>query len=299
MLSFRIWNRNKGQKANVVLHLGAHKTGTSLVQKFFRDNVKEMKKRGIAAIGRGETETAIGWGDKIDTKRNNIDSLVDKYDGPRIGCVLLSHENALGRPFVDGCPQLYPRAKECAEKLNQTVGDRVSKVIYYTRSLDAFVESYYLQTVHQGGHETFERWFDRIDMERLSWVPVFESLQQVFGEWRVVIKDFGDSIGPGQAEFLRSFVRLIDDRYNWNNNVFEYKPDRNISIGDKGLDIALRVNGYLETRAQKKAMRRLLQKYFNNKKYSRPELLTAERKALLRERYSKERMHLGLDSVSR
>ena len=49
----------------IVFHVGAHKTGTSLVQKYCRDNVSLLRRERVGYLSRGELNDLIGWGDEL------------------------------------------------------------------------------------------------------------------------------------------------------------------------------------------------------------------------------------------
>ena len=94
-------------KQKIVLHFGAHKTGTSLLQKFMRDRPDEVTKSGIYAISRSETNTLIGWGNKFSKDPSKLTSRIDSLKKQGFKYIVVSHENALGRPFVKGGKSLY------------------------------------------------------------------------------------------------------------------------------------------------------------------------------------------------
>ncbi len=168
---------------SVVLHLGAHKTGTSVVQKFMRDRPRQMELLRLAAVPRSFTNEVIGWGAVpsehperlrdavLETARRRLPiaggvrlpaALVGVLgSAPRT--VIVSHENALGRPFGPRGSALYPYSADCANGLARSVGDLTQRVVYYLRSQEEFLESYYLQTVHQGGTATFDAWLSTKD----------------------------------------------------------------------------------------------------------------------------------------
>ena len=55
--------------AKIVVHVGAHKTGTSLIQKYMRDKPEQLTPFGVRAVSRSDTNTLIGWGQAlIDTR---------------------------------------------------------------------------------------------------------------------------------------------------------------------------------------------------------------------------------------
>lgn len=276
-------------KKRLLLHLGAHKTGTSVIQRYMRDTPKLMAKNKVGFTLRGETDELIGWSQakKLEAQRQaTIDRIKADFD-QGMDYFVLSHENAIGRPFVEGKRGLYPRSELTAQNLAENFAsfDDVT-VLFYIRKQSSFLESYYLQTIHEGGSETFSEWLRKIDMANISWKPVVENIRNAFKGRKVIIRDFHDEIARGQEAFLeRAYGTIIDDIDPAKFDGFKYKYKRNISIGDKGLEIALRVNSLLNSRDEKKAMRTFLQNNFNNRKYDRPDLLTEDEKERLDEMY--------------
>ena len=61
------------------LHVGAHKTGTSLIQKFFRDEVAPAATLPIAVVGRADTNRLIGWGQQLEGRLAHL-RRVRRYD---------------------------------------------------------------------------------------------------------------------------------------------------------------------------------------------------------------------------
>jgi hypothetical protein len=268
----------------VIAHLGAHKTGTSLIQKFMRDKPEQIVPFSIDAISRTDTNTLIGWGHALlDTPDLLTERLAAEVaTGARY--VILSHENTLGRPHRAPGKHLYPEAEPRIASLARILRPHEAKVIFYLRPQASFLESYYLQLIQQGETFTFEVWLDRVDFSLVSWRPLVEMLRSGFGPDRVVIADF-EEIRAGQEEFLRRFFQRIDPAIDIHP---DYGAHRNLSISEKGLRIALAANPFLRTTDEKKAMRDFLQRHFNNAKYPRPVLFTEEQRRDLAERYDAE-----------
>jgi len=268
----------------VVLHLGAHKTGTSLIQKFIRDNAAMCRKAGIASIARSETDRTIAWGRVKDVEQGKGDlrAHIDRASDDGLPYFVLSHENAMGRPFDadKGSRRLYPYARRRASALRDALDGYPIKVIYYVRSAAAFMESYYLQTIHEGGYTPFRKWRKQTGSPALSWAPVDDDLREVFGTENVTIKSFDAEIAAGQAEFLRSFFATFMDPMPEPQalNNYEYPPVRNPSIGEKGLEMALAVNPLLSSSTERKLMRKFLQANFSNQTHPRAVLLSGKEK---------------------
>jgi len=244
----------------LVVHVGAHKTGTSLIQKYFRDRAPDFSNSKVALVPRGDCNQLIGWGSAlIDSPLLLRDRLEDELSAEP-NSIVVSHENTLGRPFMTGHSGLYPHATAHLEALAEVLRGMDVRIVFYVREIPDFVESYYLQTIHEGAWHSFDEWYEGIDGASLSWNPVVNSLDRVFGAKSSIVVDFGE-IKYGQDEFLSRF--MIRSGIPLPPKV-RYKPRRNASISEVGLEIALRVNPFLENREHRSAMRKFLQEYFSN-----------------------------------
>ena len=294
-------------KAQIALHLGAHKTGTSLLQKYLEVRTDEVAKMRVAVITRSQSSDLLGWGEPVRQHPERLRHALiaaGKPRGDRAGkrklsraaaallrrpaTVILSNENALGRPFTEGVPGLYPNAADCADALARSVGDLEPRVVYYLRSQEQFLESYYLQTVHQGGTATFADWYSKLDPSAVSWVPVIEAIVNAFGPDRLVLRDF-EEIRAGQNAFIEAFLRSCDPRLS---PTVDYSALRNISISQRGLDLALAMNPLLESSKERHQVRVFLQRHFNNTTSPRPILLSDIEKDDLRDRFAAENRDL-------
>jgi hypothetical protein len=272
-------------RSSVVLHVGAHKTGSSLVQKFLRDNRTALSGHGIHYIPRSDMNTLIGWGRALHDEPELLRRRLEDVTTGRHPVVMGSHENTLGRPFVKGTPGLYPDGPRNAKALGQILDGFDYTVVVYIRPQADFVESYYLQSLHEGGTQTFAEWTrELIDYESLSWRPLIDALGESLGPHRVVVKDFRD-IKHGQEEFLRRFFAAVevDPKIS-----LSYAPVRNASISEKGMQMALAVNPLVASSRQRKAVRVFLQKHFSNRRYPRPSLFTEAERSRIAELYDQE-----------
>ena len=273
------------RKKTVVFHVGAHKTGTSLLQKFMRDNNTTLRRNRIYYLSRSAMNDYVGWGDKL---LNDPEPLARKMRQtlliPWFNVLIASHENTLGRPLRKGGAHLYPRAPEVIDALGALLEHHRPKIFFSIRPQEQFLESYYLQSIHEGRHQTFQEWLDKIDLDALSWKPVVDALRATFGAEQVEIIDFR-SIKQGQQAYVRQFFTRIDPRYSFE---IEYSAMRNPSISDKGLQMALAANPHLNSGEERKLMRKFLQKHFSNTRYPRPVLFSGDQRRALHDRYEGE-----------
>lgn len=227
----------------------------------------------------------VGWGKKLLTRPEGLERRIAAgLANPWYRTLVISHENTLGPPFKDGAAHLYPRGPELIEQLAKTLQRWPSRVFLYIRPQDEFLESYYLQRIHQGHRLSFEEWLEEIDLEAVSWRPLADALVEHFGRDRIEIVDFR-TIQQGQNQFIADFLRRVDPSAEIEP---DYRPVRNASISDKGLKIALAANKYLRNDHERKAMRTFLQKHFSNQRYPRPVLFSEEQKRQVRAAYAEE-----------
>lgn len=288
----------------VVLHLGAHKTGTSLIQKYLRDRPAELARMRLTFLTRTTANDVLGWGMKPLESPERLRDAVHQAAGCRVimghrvpmpralpliaggavRTVVVSHENALGRPLIDDTPGLYPRAAQRLGGIVDALPGHQLRLVYYLRSQAEFLESYYLQMIHQGSSATFREWLSEVDLDAVSWSPLVEALAAAVGADNLVVKDFAE-IKRGQNHFLEDFLRTCDPRLDPH---VDYPEARNRSVSARGLKFALAMNPWLETEAERKAARVWLQTHFNNTTGPRPELFSGAESAALRERYDAE-----------
>jgi hypothetical protein len=227
---------NPLRRKTVVFHVGAHKTGTSLLQKYMRDNVQVLRRHRIYYVSRSSMNDYVGWGD---TLLRDPGPLARKLRQmlliPWFKTLIASHENTLGRPLGKGGSHLYPRAGERIDALGQVLRPHRTKIFFSIRPQAEFLESYYLQSIHEGRHQSFDKWLSKIDLEAVSWAPIVDKLVDTFGRDHVEIVDFR-SIKQGQQAYVRQFFTRIDPRYSFE---IEYASMRNPSISEKGLRMAL------------------------------------------------------------
>jgi hypothetical protein len=288
--------------APFVYHVGAHKTGTSLLQQYLSTNRPMLRERRILYIGRAVADQIARAredpevADEAKANLRRFRRRTDAYDR-----FLASYENALGPPFSKARKDrgLYPRSAARMAAMAKTLRMFRPKILLTVRPPAEFVESYYLQSVHQGGYLEFGEWLDRdVDLEQLSWRPIVDNIVSAFGADAVEVVDFRMIRTIGADGYLRELLHRMMP-----GTPLEIGTPTvsNASISDKGLRLALAGNPYLRDKDEQIAMRRFLQTRFSNLTYPRPVLLSDEQKRWLHDRYSKDYDELftgGTDRVS-
>lgn len=277
-----------------VLHLGAHKTGTTLIQGFMQDNPAIMKANRIRALPHAQIRAHLSYEYHKDATVVSA-WLADRMasaERNKVRHFVFSFEQALG-PMFEGGKGLYPQASENLTALAMFFAGRPVTIIYAIRDQADFIESNYIQHVQLGFAPDFRTYLSRIDMNHLSWASEIAKIRTAFPAAKICVVPFGTVIRKGQAAFLAHFFSLFTNADPKRFGNFAYESQQNISLGDKGLEIALAINRMGLTREERLRFRHVLQTHFSNRKYPRPQLLTEEERHWLAARYHDENRTLA------
>jgi hypothetical protein len=269
------------------LHIGAHKTATSVVQHWMNQNQALHRPAGLQYLRREELSRLIGWGERLIADPAPLAARMARFNtDPRFRVMIGSYENVMGRPFPRGGDgRLYPNAERNIQALDRALGRSSCKVLLSIRPQPDFVESYYLQTIHQGSHQPFSDWVKGIDLDRLSWRPMVDALHAAFGRDRVEVIDFR-IVRQGDQALVQHVLNRVDPTLKVPLGDIQGRNNRSVSA--RGLDMALTVNPHLRTHAERHCLRRFLQKNFSNVDSPRPVLFDPAHKARLWEQYRAE-----------
>ncbi len=276
-----MWSQDKV----TAIHVGAHKTGTSVFQQYLRENPKLLRRKRVLVLRRAELRDYAGWGDRLIADPGPLAARVEEFRrNPWFTTMIGSYENLVGRPFARrGKSGLYPQAAANMAGLAAALANSRAKVIVSIRPQADFVESYYLQSVHEGGVKTFAQWVRRIDLDALSWTPIVDACRAAFGPDGVEVVDFR-LIRQGQESYIERLLQSMDARLDW---PVTHTSTRNLSVSERGLRMALDANPHVRGE-DRSAVRRFLQEHFSNADFPRPLLFTDEQRRALRDRYDAE-----------
>jgi hypothetical protein len=278
--------RAHGASPSMKFHIGAHKTGTTVIQQFLAANRPRLRERGVVYLGRPLLD---GFA-KNKSERDPRDGplalrLAELSAAGRTEAVIGSCENLLGAPFTRDSDELYPKAAERISALRRVLEPYDATIIITVRPQADFLQSYYLQTINQGEHATFDEWFARRNLAELSWRPLIETAREAFGQSAVHVIDFELLRNGGPEAYLAEFMAVADP----GRPIAITAPEAdNASLSARGLQIALAMNPLLIDKDERVATRKFLQQHFSNRSFPRPVLLTADQRADIEQRYSAE-----------
>jgi hypothetical protein len=274
-----------GRNKLVAFHVGAHKTGTTVLQQYLQANPRLLRRRRIRYASRSQLAAFVGWGERLVAEPQQLTDLLAEFERSAWCRTFVgSHENICGHPFVPGTPGLYPAAQPMVDALRRVLEPHRHKIVLSVRPQHELIESYYLQSVNLGGHLPFERWLRRIDFSALSWRPLVDALVDAFGREHVEVVDFG-LIRTGQENYIKHVLTRMDPRIDID---VTWPHQMNPSLSDRGLQMALAANPLLSSAPDRMKLRSFLQRYYSNGTYTRPVLLGEQLTTELRDRYAGE-----------
>lgn len=280
----------------IFVHMGAHKTGTTLLQNLLKENRAALTAQNVCYLrGPGRHPFWYYWrdGDKAAFRdrravfrRQFLKAARDHRH------VIYSSETMFGTSDLAGARCLYPRATETLQALARALRGLEVRIIFYVRRQDDFIEASFLnriQTLATSIHLDHARllkdqnWSDfsvyktEFEVDKLCWLDLMERFAAVFGREAIHVRPF-ESIKAGAAAYARRFASDFCDPEGLDLTppVFE-----NRSFSAPALEIFLkeaRQRGYEDL----KDLRLELQTRYPNTEYPRPSLLSgSERQAIL------------------
>jgi hypothetical protein len=259
----------------LVLHVGAPKTGTKLIQKTLRANGSRLAENGVDVLLR-DAYNSLAEGASVRWRRGRADVDVHVAVGDALRArleeaptVLVSHEDLLGpiASFRQG-GRLYPDAAQVLRSLIARGRPDSVTITLSVRSPDRYVESVYLQLVRVGSTMRFDEYLRPIQPHQLSWLDLARRIEAAAGV--VPIVRYFETIHAGARGYVRQF---FDDLALGISPIFPFRIDQqNRGYSDVAMRIALAANAELSA-ADRRLLRRFLEENFSNRTHPGPKLL--------------------------
>ncbi|MFC8800916.1 hypothetical protein ACFT2C_24560 [Promicromonospora sp. NPDC057138] len=266
---------------HLVLHAGAAKTGTTLVQKALNANRDAFASRGYTVLVRHDFETATGgahahWrrqGAGISNVRVGFQRLRDQLEQENL---VLSHEDLFATVASFRTGPIYGPAPEVLRIAQEEFRPERTTLLFYVRRQDRFVESAYLQLVRMGSTLTFEEFMEPVTEERLRWDVLVDQMRDALPDGAEIRIKYFESIKDLKARgFVRDFFAAtgvgVVPKFPFNTQSV------NRGYSDIALQLALFGNALLEKDDSRK-LRHFLDDNFSNLTHPAPRLLTPEQR---------------------
>lgn len=205
---------NHEKASRTILHLGAHKTATTLLQNWLFQNISILKtsKIGVTLARDLDGSAFEKLCYEISKPRPITTSITDAEKALRqiwtaINCPkthLISKENLLGE-----AGRLYINAEQVLLNIKRVLPHQDLRLVFYIRRIDHFIESHILQQYAHGMSVSAGQVIDSIGDR--TWLSVIEAMEEIF-PGRVKV-EFYERIRHGVPQFIRRFCQAccIDD----------------------------------------------------------------------------------------
>ena len=290
------------------LHLGAHKTGTTVLQKTLRFNKPLMRRNGVFYThtlpkDRFTKETRYHVAiQRLLRARARDDSVVATFEtywsmvreaAERAECstILTSREGYLGFPLArypnrsSRINRLYATAELPLELIADTSGVDEIVPILYIRDQASWLESVYRETVVQGSTMSIDTLLQQTDLPGLSWVPLIERIERLFGT--VIVRPY-ELPRVGVTAHNEHFISLVNPALAGKLDIPKLNPkETNRSLSEAGVALARRINGELQG-DKRETIVRMVQEEMPSDQFPKGDLLPAKAARTLQQLFGNE-----------
>jgi len=214
---------------SVVLHLGAHKTATTYLQRLFFKNRQLLESDlsfGYVPMFRlrADVTTRLDRADSQPERSQMVEALRSYGIGVASDgrSVLLSDENLIGDcAEIMRSGKLYPRMLTRLRRLRELLGEEPREIWFAVRAYDHFLASAYVEANrHAKEFLSWDATAARVNLSRRRWPQVLADIQTVFPGARIRVWAFEQFVaddrsvivqligeGAARLEFIKEAVR--------------------------------------------------------------------------------------------
>lgn len=241
-------------KTPFFIHIGTWKTGSSTIQFNLHTVKNELEREGLFYLSKGDkmvVDDAIIRNfrelnhDYILASRNKLISILERKIAINPAMrFIASAEEFSGDPFsgFENCTDVAKNIYEITKDLNLDI-----RIIVYIRRQDDFVESLYTQSIHLGGHKTFDEFLSDFNTEAFHWDNLLNSYADVFGKENIIVRRYHKSFLPENDSLIKEFGEILGSQVLKN---FNKTNPRNRGISRDALEITRITNQYLNSEDQ-------------------------------------------------
>ncbi len=236
----------------VIVHVGAHKTGSTTLQFLLRHATDELARRSVFhdrasyALGGVLRDAAPLPAGELARAR---DELAARLDACGARTAVLSSESFFGDPF-DG----YARGAHVAADLAGLLEGRDVTVVALVRRQDTFLSSIWQQHVKEGGTRPWDAFRAALPPDVFDWDARLAAFDAAFGRERVRVLAYETAFDAGERVLGRVLGPEVDI-------AVASVPRRNPSLSAEGLRLLAAANELLSDAGRGK-LRRFLQEEF-------------------------------------
>jgi len=268
----------------LVLHVGVHKTGSTLLQRVLVRSAAALEQQGLRFVPRRRLyalprvrAVTHGLQNGKDIRERDLETVAADVrallHGERDETVLVSDETFLAARVDLAYPgPLYSSGIAPLRWFRDSiVPPAPMRVVMFVRRQDRFIESMYVQLVHQGRTERFDDWYATLDIDRFDWLATARAIEDLVGVDNLVVRPF-ELIHAGTVAFCTGFLALVAPTLRLpltSAEIEDIAQHANRSLSARGVEVALRAYPLLELDERVALRRSSLQPYLSNRDFPR------------------------------
>ena len=208
---------------DVILHIGAHRTGTTTFQHYMRAHADDLAQQGLGFWGPHRTRKSVFPGMFRETTFGPIEKTALRAAGrvslqmhrvakSGVSHLLVSDENMMGTPRhnLRSCT-LYPAVGERLARLHDAFGGQITRVLLSVRSQDHWWASVAAMTVGRGHPVPSAQRREMIAADPRSWRDVITDLACALPDVDIRVLPFEQHMGRPQ-DILREATNVAAPR---------------------------------------------------------------------------------------
>lgn len=210
----------------IILHLGAHRTGTTSLQTALDEASQILQQSGIVALtpprpGKRGLPTMRKLGNILVSakgaagffsapfKRREAAKLLGELLESQTGTstlperLILSDEKMLGRGFAADGQSIYPYARAHLASIRKVFPRKIDEIHLTIRSYDTFLVSVYaMRALYAHDVKPFDKIRENLLRLQLKWSDLVDALRQTFPGARIVLSVFEENDLPTRLHSL-------------------------------------------------------------------------------------------------
>ncbi|WP_162621896.1 hypothetical protein [Microbacterium suaedae] len=296
--------KNMSSDRSIVLHVGAHKTASTLLQRAMSQQADDLERDGLAVTHRRDIlDTAffrnlkqivisgnVPSPSETEVSKRDFGQLVDR-DASR---VLLTNEN-----FLENFrkPRFYRNAKVALSWISDLSDDPLS-IVLFTRSQPDYIESMYMQRLHLGESIAFDEASVKYANLNMSWASILDDVSDVLGRESVTSIPYEAVKRVGATGYYRAFLAAcgVDGTTYEIPAEMETSRSANRSYSGEAMKLALAINPLIP-RQKRKVFRKYLQENYSTATHPKAELFSEAERATILELYAEENLRLFVEHM--
>jgi len=261
-------------KTKLLIHIGTHKTGTTAIQKYLKTHVKPLKEEGINYIKfkyRKQNQRLL---DSDKAYKNELKTYLKENVIEGVNN-LISFEGFAGNLF-----HLYTNYKTVANTLHEISSGFRPQIIVFFRRQDQFIESAFMQSIHQGKSLNFSDFFDKSNLKNLNWLHYSNYYSDLFGQDNIICVPYSP-IRFKQESVVNIFGKAIGS-----DSMMGHKENYLINIGlsKMAMNILTSLSEDLKE-DERSLLKSRLQSHYNNGLFSSYGFLNSDDRQYLAEMF--------------